>query len=89
MLEARSKLPTPDRGPETGDKAPYGRDQNSQYKIFGRFTDREGYDPNSNQKLPIFQLTGYQSINIRMPLDGALEDWFLKRLATVPGKTAG
>lgn len=63
VIMDESKLKTPDRGPETGDAATYGKDQNFQYKIFGRFTNRTAYDPNSNQKLPVFQLTGYQLVD--------------------------
>lgn len=60
VIMDESKLHTPDRGAETGDQAVYGKDKNCEYKIYGHFTNREAYDPNSNQKLPVFKLTGYQ-----------------------------
>lgn len=51
----------PDRLPENGPPgARYGFDQNHEYKIQGYFTGHEAYDPNSNQFLPEFMLTGYQ-----------------------------
>ena len=55
---------TPDRLPENGPPGQrYSFDQNYDYRIFGHFTGREGYEPNSNQFLPIFQLTGYEVVD--------------------------
>ncbi len=54
----------PDRLPENGPyNARYGYDQNYEYKIFGSYTGRTVYDPNSNLFLPEFRLTGYQLLN--------------------------
>jgi len=54
----------PDRLPESGPSgARYGFDNNYEYKIRGNYTGQEGYDPNSNQFLPIFRLTGYELVN--------------------------
>lgn len=54
---------TPDRLSETGplDKR-YGFDNNFEYKLTGYFTGDKGYDPNSNQFLPNFMLTGYELV---------------------------
>ncbi|TAE76167.1 MAG: hypothetical protein EAZ65_08945 [Verrucomicrobia bacterium] len=54
----------PDRLPENGPPGQrYGFDQNYEYRIEGYFTGREAYDPNSNQFLPEFMLTGYEAVN--------------------------
>ena len=54
----------PDRLPENG---PAGRryafDQNHEYRIRGYYTGSEVYDPNSNQFLPEFMLTGYELLD--------------------------
>ena len=55
---------TPDRFPEAGREGPlYGFDQNHEYRLYGRFTGQDAYDPNSNQFLPEFLLTGYERID--------------------------
>ncbi len=55
---------SPDRLPENGPQGQrYGFDQNHEYRINGHFTGREAYDPNSNQFLPEFMLTGYETVN--------------------------
>ncbi len=54
----------PDRLPENGSgNNRYGHDQNYEYKIYGSYTGRKAYDPNSNLFLPEFRLTNYQLIN--------------------------
>lgn len=54
----------PDRLPENGPAGQrYGYDQNYEYRLRGSFTGREAYDPNSNQFLPEFRLTGYEVVN--------------------------
>jgi len=51
----------PDRLPEQGvEGLRYGYDQNYEYRIRGYYTGRKAYDPNSNQILPEFMLTGYE-----------------------------
>ena len=54
----------PDRFSEngSGDKR-FAFDQNYEYKIYGNYLSQGGYDPNSNQFLPQFRLTGYQLMN--------------------------
>ena len=55
---------SPDRLPEGGSAgARYGFDQNYDYKISGNYTGRDAYDPNSNQFLPEFMLTGYEVVD--------------------------
>jgi hypothetical protein len=50
----------PENGP-AGQR--YAFDQNYEYKIRGSFTGREVYEPNSNQFLPEFRLTGYEVVD--------------------------
>ncbi|GAA5484342.1 hypothetical protein [Haloferula sargassicola] len=62
VLMREDKKRTPDRLPENGSPA-YGYDQNYEYKLRGYFTGKKAYDPNSNQILPEFMLTGYEVRN--------------------------
>lgn len=57
-----SKKKNPDRLPEDGPGPNYGFDNNYEYKIYGRYTGRELYEPNSNQFLPEFLLTNYELV---------------------------
>lgn len=55
---------SPDRMPENGPAGQrYAFDQNYEYKIRGSYTGREVYEPNSNQFLPEFRLTGYEVVD--------------------------
>lgn len=55
---------TPDRLPEDGlPGRRYGFDQNYDYRIWGHYTGREVYEPNSNQFLPEFMLTRYEVVD--------------------------
>lgn len=55
---------SPDRLPESGStNASYGFDNNFEYKISGNYTGATAYDPNSNQFLPVFRLTGYSLVS--------------------------
>jgi hypothetical protein len=54
----------PDRLPENGPPGQnYGFDQNYEYRIRGNYTGETAYDPNSNQFLSVFMLTGYEVVN--------------------------
>ena len=54
----------PDRLPEDGpDGQRYAFDNNHEYRIWGSFTGEEGYEPNSNQFLPVFRLTRYELVD--------------------------
>ncbi|MGA0845094.1 MAG: hypothetical protein ACO3RV_01015 [Luteolibacter sp.] len=64
MREDLKKVP--DRLPEDGPPGErHGYDNNYEYRIHGYYTGRMAYDPNSNQFLPEFMLTGYQLLNRR------------------------
>jgi len=56
---------TPDRLPEERNDGgnQFGFDHNQEYRIWGSFTGRKIYDPNSDLFLPEFQLSRWQLIN--------------------------
>lgn len=55
-----SRKRQPDRLPEYAPPGQrFGYDHNYEYKLNGFFSGEEVYDPNSNQVLPEFVLTGY------------------------------
>ena len=54
----------PDRLPEGGASGrTFSYDSNYEYRIKGRYTGVTVYDPNSNQFLPEFLLTGYELLS--------------------------
>jgi len=58
------KKSSPDRLPEDGPEGRrYAFDNNYEYRIHGYYTGREDYEPNSNQFLPEFMLTGYEVVD--------------------------
>ncbi len=58
------RMKSPDRFSEGGSSGQrYAFDNNYEYKIRGNYTGKEVYDPNSNQFLPEFMLTGYEVVN--------------------------
>ncbi len=63
VMQEDRKL-APDRLPEDGPPGRrYAFDHNYDYRIRGHYTGREVYDPNSNQFLPEFRLTGYELLD--------------------------
>lgn len=64
VLLREDKVKAPDRLPENGPPGHrYGYDNNYEYRLRGYYTGQSGYDPNSNQVLPEFMLTGYDVLN--------------------------
>lgn len=62
LREDRSHAP--DRLPEDGPADQrYGFDQNYDYRLRGFYTGETAYEPNSNQFLPVFMLTGYELLD--------------------------
>jgi len=53
----------PDRVPETGMGRTHGYDHNYEYRIWGSYTGKTVYDPNSNFVLPEFRLSRYELIS--------------------------
>ena len=75
----------PDRLPELKGGKAYGFDNNYEYRIYGRYTGRELYEPNSNQILPEFILTDYQLVS-RNPgwLFSPSDQYYPTRLSLLP-----
>lgn len=65
VIMNESIIHQPDRIPEEGAERRHGYDHNYEYKIWGSFTGKTAYDPNSNFILPEFRLSKYQLINDR------------------------
>lgn len=61
VMMDESVVHTPDRGPEDPlPDATFGRDQNVEYIVKGKFTGQKGYDPSTNQVLPLFRAESYE-----------------------------
>jgi hypothetical protein len=66
VMMREDKKRVPDRFHEDGPPGKrYAQDNNVEYRIRGNYTGREVYDPNSNQFLPEFMLTGYEVLDQR------------------------
>jgi len=64
VIMREAKKSAPDRLAENGPPGQaYGYDTNFEYRITGYYTGRESYEPNSNQFLPEFMLTGYTVVD--------------------------
>ncbi len=64
VMMREDKMRVPDRFSEDGPSGNrYAQDNNFEYRIRGNYTGKEVYDPNSNQFLPEFMLTGYELID--------------------------
>ncbi len=64
VMMKEDKMLVPDRLPEEGTTGKrYGYDANYDYRIEGYYTGSTAYDPNSNQELPVFMLTGYELLD--------------------------
>lgn len=64
VVMREDKKRTPDRLPESSvPGSGYSFDNNYEYRIRGYYTGRDVYEPNSNQFLPEFMLTGYEVVN--------------------------
>jgi hypothetical protein len=64
VIMREDRKSTPDRLSESGPPgARYGYDNNYDYRIQGHYTGNKAYDPNSNQFLPEFMLTGYELLD--------------------------
>ncbi len=61
VMMDESLVKQPDRGPEEPrPRATFGKDNNVEYFIHGKFSEDQCYDPNSNQVLPIFLARHYE-----------------------------
>ena len=64
VVMSENVVRTPDRLPEepAGAGNAFGYDHGSEYRVYGRFTGRRVYDPNSDLALPEFEASRYQLI---------------------------
>ena len=61
VMMDESLVHTPDRGPEEPlPGATYGKDQNVEYVVRGKYTGEQAYDPSTDQVLPLFRATSYE-----------------------------
>lgn len=63
VIMDESKVLNPDRSPEYGPEKRYSSDHNYEYFVYGKYTGKYGYEPNSNLRLPIFRMTDYKLVN--------------------------
>jgi len=64
VILREDKKHSPDRLAENGPPGQrYGADANCEYRLRGNYTGREAYEPNSNQFLPEFMLSGYEVLD--------------------------
>ena len=65
IIIGEQQMKSPDRVHEAplGDTHAYGFDHNSEYRLWGYFSGKKLYDPNSNLILPEFVLQRYQLVN--------------------------
>ena len=61
VMMDESLVHTPDRGPEEPlPNATFGKDQNVEYIVKGKYTGEQAYDPSTDQVLPLFRATSYE-----------------------------
>jgi hypothetical protein len=63
VIMNESAMKQPDRIPEEGSLQVHGFDHNYEYRIWGSFTGKKIYDPNSNFVIPEFRLSKYELIS--------------------------
>jgi hypothetical protein len=65
IVMGEQQCPAPDRRPElpTDGGLAHGHDHNSEYRLWGRFSGKKLYDPNSNLILPEFVLQRYELVS--------------------------
>lgn len=64
VIFREDKKQAPDRLAENGPPGQrYAFDNNTDYRLRGYYTGQQAYDPNSNQFLPEFMLTDYETLD--------------------------
>lgn len=63
-----SSMKVPDRLRETRSETKekgkdHGYDSNYEYRIYGHYTGKRAYEPNTDLILPVFRITGYEMLN--------------------------
>ena len=83
IMNEKRKL-TADRLPEHGPAgARHGFDQNYEYRIWGNYSGRTLYDPNSNQFLPEFVLSNYEVVKRKPGWLFSPQDHYNERMITL------
>lgn len=64
IIDETNGVKTPDRVPEAPAGGPaHGFDHNFEYRIWGAYTGKPGYDPNSDRELPLFAARKFEVIS--------------------------
>lgn len=63
VIMDESACRTPDRLPEYTGNPRYAYDNNYEYRVYGKYTGKYSYEPNSNLRLPIFKPTRFEVAN--------------------------
>lgn len=64
VIMGESQKHNPDRMSENGPPGQrYAYDNNYEYRVYGRYTGETGYEPNSNQFLPVFEATKFELVD--------------------------
>lgn len=63
VIMNESIVKQPDRIPEEGSLQVHGYDHNYEYRVWGSFTGKKIYDPNSNFVIPEFRLSKYELVS--------------------------
>ena len=90
VMMDESLVHTPDRGPEEPlPNATFGTDQNVEYIVKGKYTGQQGYDPSTNQVLPLFRAESYEVRNrepgfLFVPSEEYTKDFVTLRPAIMP-----
>ena len=63
VIMDESSCRTPDRLPEYAGSPRYAYDNNYEYRVYGKYTGKYGYEPNSNLRLPIFKPTRFEAVS--------------------------
>ena len=90
VMMDESVVRTPDRGPEDPlPDATFGRDQNVEYIVRGKYTGRLAYDPSTDQVLPLFRAESYEVRNrepgfLFVPSEEYTEEFVTLRPAIMP-----
>ena len=94
VIMDEKQVRTPDRGFEPPVKgAVFGRDDNVEYYVHGRYTGEKAYDPSTNQVLPVFLATKYEVRNNKpgflfTPSEEKRDDYMTLMLRIMPQPAA-
>lgn len=92
VIMDESACRTPDRLPEYTGNPRYAYDNNYEYRVYGKYTGKYGYEPNSNLRLPIFKPTRFEVANttpgwLFKPSENMIPEPLLCALLSCPRQT--